>query len=74
LAGVIGQKTYLKPRLKIASAAPFASTIGILYFSVIALAESVGLVPYGPRTKFTLSSVISFSVSFALVSGLDSSS
>ena len=52
-----------------ASAEPFASTIGILYFSASGAAVPVGEEPYGPRIRLTLSSLMSFSISCAVRSG-----
>ena len=60
--------------LKIDSAEPFASIIGILYFSQIGAAVPEGAEPYGPRMNVTLSSLMSFSMSWAVRSDLDSSS
>jgi hypothetical protein len=44
---------YLYPCVKILRAAPFASTMGILYLSAIAASANVTGLPYGPRRKRT---------------------
>jgi len=46
--------------LKIDWAAPFASTMGIPFFSATIASVAVAALPYGPRMNCAFSSVISF--------------
>src|SRR6266542_111271 len=52
------------------SAEPLASTIGILYLSASGAAVPVGEEPYGPRVRLTLSSLMSFSINWAVRFGV----
>src|SRR6202011_5965247 len=60
LAGERTPNVYLYPLLKIAWAAPLASTIGIPFFSAMIASVAVAALPYGPRMNCAFSLVISF--------------
>ena len=56
--GVSTPNTYLKPRSYTAWAAAWATTIGILYFSVTAVTAIVTPLEYGPSSNLMPSSLI----------------
>ena len=67
-------KMYFRPLLKSEREAPSASTIGILYFSVMGAIALVRPEEYGPSMYCTLSWLMSRSASVAPRSPFDSSS
>jgi len=54
-------KMNFRPFLKMEVVAALGATIGILYFSLTSATASVMGEEYGPRTRSTLSCVMSFS-------------